>query len=67
MKKFLGRQFDMQRNGWVFKDGSGFIPEEMHIEIMNQLDGGPFAGFRALMTKFEWDERLVEIGKAMQD
>jgi len=66
MNKFLGRQFDMQRNGWVFKDGSGFIPEEMRIEVMGKFDGSPSAGLRALMTKFEWDERLVEIGKAMQ-
>jgi hypothetical protein len=56
--KFLGRQFDVQRNGWVYSDGSGFVPEEMRIEVMGQFDGRPYEGLRALLTKFEWDERL---------
>ena len=64
---FLGREyFDCNTRMWVFRDGTGAVPEEMRQDLYNACeDRNPMGcnGLSVLSTLFAWKRRLAERSK----
>jgi len=55
--RFLGRYFDEKTLTWSFKDGSGTIPDEMRIDVIESIrekDGS------SLGVLFSWKDRFKQ-------